>query len=165
MESDGTLTTRDRPITSINASLELAGFYFDSNGAAHAYVGSTHFDVMEAGSGRGQGTFLCPGNCLNDKGDSTGHYIDANNVPHGFLRKADGTIKTFFDGPGESAWSARINNNGQTCGFSFDANNATHAFIRHPHPEGAITSFDVKGAGTGSGQGTSSTASTILAWP
>lgn len=145
------------PLDSINASGETGGFQFDSNGAAHAYVRSpdgtlTPFDVPGAGSANGQGTFLCPG-CLNDAGDATGHYIDSNNVPHGFIRWGkDGTFATFFDQPGEAAWSSRINNNGWTCGWSFDANNAAHGFIRKS--DGSIVPFDAPGAGTGSGQGT-----------
>lgn len=156
---DATIKAIDTPLDSINASLETAGFKPDANGAAHAYVRSPEpdgtlfpFDVPEAGTGRGQGTFLCPG-CLNDRGDATGHYIDSNNVPHAFIRWADGTITTFLDGLGESGWASKLNNKGQTCGFYLDANNAMHGFIRNE--DGSIVGpIDAKDAGTGSGQGT-----------
>lgn len=142
----------DHPLDSINAVFQTAGFELDANGAAHAYVGNDNADVSEAGTGNGQGTFLCPG-CLNDAGDATGHYIDSNNVPHAFVRWADGTIETFLKDPGEAGWASKIDNLGRACGYSLDANNAKHGFIRN-HDGSMVAPIDAPLAGTGSGQGT-----------
>src|SRR5215469_13483345 len=50
------------------------------------------FDVPGAGTGAGQGTTPY---AINPSGAIAGPYTDANNVDHGFLRAADGTISTF----------------------------------------------------------------------
>jgi len=117
----------------------------------------TTFDVPGAGTGAFQGTSPFG---INSKGATTGVYTDANNLNHGFLRAPDSAIAT-FDAPGAGTGAgqgtlasgfAAINAKGEITGAYVDANNASHGFLRAP--DGAITTFDVPGAGTGAFQGT-----------
>src|ERR1017187_7954799 len=59
------------------------------------------FDAPGAGATAGSGFGTFP-NSINNAGAITGHYIDANNVNHGFLRSPGGTF-TAFDAPGAGA--------------------------------------------------------------
>src|SRR6266699_1688881 len=59
----------------------------------------TTFDAPGAGTGPGQGTIVFSVDCLNPAGAITATSLDANNVFHGVLRAADGTMTT-FDAPG-----------------------------------------------------------------
>jgi predicted membrane protein len=110
------------------------------------------FDAPGAGTGAGQGTFPLD---VNPSGAITGYYVDASNLPHGFLRAKDGSITT-IDPPGAIATFAySINPSGAIAGFYQDASAALHGFLRAK--DGSITTFDAPGAGTGAGQGTQAT--------
>lgn len=104
-----------------------------------------------------QGTYA---DSINPAGAIAGDVFDDNNVSHGFLRAPDGTITT-FDAPGAGTGPGQGTETGNYCGLNtagaitglfFDDNNAYHGFVRAP--DGAITTFDVRGGGTGPGQGT-----------
>jgi hypothetical protein len=112
------------------------------------------FDAPGAGTGSGQGTAPL---AVNPARASTGLYIDASNVYHGFLRARNGTISTFDapgagTGSGQGTYAVSINSAGAITGADLDAGNVWHAFLRAP--SGSITTFDVPGAGTGAFQGT-----------
>jgi hypothetical protein len=124
----------------LNQSGAIAGIYSDTNSVNHGFLRShdgkfTMFDAPGAGTGSQQGTG-CPSDCptsLNDEGQITGIYIDANFVAHGYLRSPEGkivtvdpvgTIFTFPDG---------INDVGSTTGYYFDTNDVAHGFLRMPH--------------------------------
>jgi len=74
--------------------------------------------------------------------------------------KPQPTIIT-FDAPGavNGTEVAGINPAGVIAGSYVDANNALHGYLRAK--DGTFTTYDVPGAGTGSGQGTFTTASTL----
>ena len=55
----------------------------------------TSFDAPGAGMGPSQGTFVNTVDCLNPAGATTGDYLDASNVFHGFVRTPQGTITSF----------------------------------------------------------------------
>jgi predicted membrane protein len=107
----------------------------------------------------GAGT-LTSGHGINPSGVIAGVFFDANNVAHGFVRYANGTITT-FDAPGAGTDPGEgtfmfipvpINPMGTITGYYLDASFVAHGFVRHA--DGTITTFDVPGAGTGPGQGT-----------
>src|SRR5208337_797788 len=107
------------------------------------------FDAPGAGTGAGQGTF--PQGIV--AGDAVaGYYVDANNLNHGFLRTADGTITT-FDAPGAGTSAGQgttvygMNSSNAIVGIYWDTNNVGHGFLRHPR--GTFTTVDAPGAGTG----------------
>jgi hypothetical protein len=109
------------------------------------------------GHRRGQGTIA---QNINPAGTIASFYLDANNVAHGYVRAPDGTITT-YDAPGAGTGSGQgtstsvidcINPMGAIEGESVDANNVMHGYVRAP--DGAITTFDAPGTGTGSFQGT-----------
>jgi len=93
---DGTITTFDFPHAAqgtvgenINQEGAVVGNYYDGEGAAHGYVRSpkgkfTRFDCPGAGTGAGQGTIPMSNTVT---GASTGYWLDANNVYHGFVRE------------------------------------------------------------------------------
>jgi hypothetical protein len=180
---DGTITTIDVPgagtgsfqgtyALNINPAGTIAGHYADTSNVYHGFVRApngavTTFDAPGAGTGSGQGTFTASTGGLNPAGAIVGGYLDASNVNHGFVRAPDGTFTTFevpgagtgsgqgtlpgFINPGGAA-TGFINPAGTVTGAYIDASNVFHGFVRAPN--GAITTFDVPGAGTGSGQGT-----------
>jgi hypothetical protein len=117
----------------------VAGIYSDSNSVNHGFVRSpdgkfTTFDAPGAGTDSYEGTG-CFSDCyvrINDAGQITGVYIDANFVYHGYLRSSDGkistvdpvgTIYTFPDG---------INDLGSVTGYYIDANGVYHGFLTEP---------------------------------
>lgn len=145
------------------------GEYIDASNVAHGFVRSpdgtiTPFDVTGAGTGPGQRTVP---NSINPAGVITGDYIDAGGLAHGFARFPYGAIST-FDAPGAGIPSgppcspliiastgtqgAGINPAGAIAGQYVDTGGVFHGLLRSP--DGAITTFDAPGAGTGTGQGT-----------
>jgi hypothetical protein len=76
-------------------------------------------------------------NATNLAGITTGDFIDANNVQHGFVRIPGGKI-FFFDAPdagtgaGEGTVPLSINLAGAVTGLYIDANGVPHGFLRFP---------------------------------
>jgi len=168
---DGTFTLFDAPgagteffqgtrAYSINPAGAVAGWYTDASNVAHGYLRApdgniTTFDAPGAG---GAGTGRLPGTSaynINPAGVIAGIYTDVNYVFHSFVRTPDGTITT-FDVPGASTSSGLgtfaaefdgINPAGAITGNYTDASGVSHGYVRAP--DGAITVFDVPGAGTG----------------
>lgn len=112
------------------------------------------FDVPGAGTGQFQGTGCEQYDCyvlLNDLGEITGYYVDANNVYHGFIRSPEGEFTT-FDAPGadttqqsfHGTFPSGINDAGAITGSYTDSSGGSHGFLRSP--EGAFLTFDVKGS-------------------
>jgi len=164
---DGTITTFDPPgsmgtiVGDINDFGVIAGYYYDATGAAHGFLrypngNFTAFDISGAGTAANQGTFPQFFSALNLAGASTGFYIDASNVYHGFVRAPNGEITT-FDVPGagtgaiQGTYPYSINKKGETIGLYVDTNTVGHGFVRDAN--GTITTVDVPGAGTGAGTG------------
>jgi hypothetical protein len=154
--------------TSINDGGTITGRYIDANNVNHGFLRSPSgdefiaFDAPGAGKppGSGQGTFP---KSINKAGAITGHYIDSNNVNHGFLRSPVGDKLITFDAPGagktagsgQGTFPESISDAGAITGRYIDANNVNHGFLRSPVGDKLIT-FDAPGAGktAGSGQGT-----------
>ena len=67
-------------------------------------------------------------------GEITGQTLDANNVFHGFLRSADGTMKV-LDAPGagsgayQGTIASSINDKGAAAGVYFDSSGVAHGFL------------------------------------
>jgi len=105
----------------------------------------TNFDVPQAGTASGQGTYSLE---INANGDVTGYYIDANFGSHAFIRSSAGSF-TVFDAPGANTMSicgtevTSINSRGETAGFFCDTNGLEHSFFRDA--SGTITTFDPAG--------------------
>ncbi len=92
---------------------------------------------------------------INNAGDVLGYSVDADGLPHGFLRDKSGTF-TMFDVPGAVAYSlvfsegppgSSLSPSGQATGGYYDANGNQHGFVRDHH--GAIATFDAPGAVNG----------------
>ena len=172
---NGTFTTFDAPgagtgfgqgttCTAINFQGDIVGFYQDASNVYHgfrrAHNGTfTTFNAAGAGTGPYQGTQAYN---INIAGTIAGNYQDGNSAFHGFVRTANGTITT-FNAPGGgtgffegtiTAAADGLNQLGAIDGGVIDANRVIHGYVRFPN--GAITTFDVPGAGTGAGQGTAS---------
>ncbi|HUD25694.1 MAG TPA: hypothetical protein VMQ45_08420 [Burkholderiaceae bacterium] len=172
-DRDGAITTFDAPgaftiADCINADGAITGYYFDANSVAHGFLRApdgavSTFDAPGAGTGPPDPTGLAQGtggSGINQKGAIVGGYSDANYMNHGFLRAPDGSFTT-FDVPGAGTGStqgtlpsgfAGINAEGEITGAYVDAKNVSHGFLRAP--DGAISTFDAPGAGTGASQGT-----------
>lgn len=128
------------PINQLGA---VGGFYIDSSFVVHGYLRNpsgriTTFDIP----GEGPYGIGCFNDCslgLNDEGELTGYYADANNVFHGFLRTPDGEIMT-FDAPGadttaqagHGTFPNSINDHGVITGNYLDANGVVHGFLALP---------------------------------
>jgi len=171
----GKITNFDAPDASgtlafsINTGGAIAGYYFDASGVYHGFVRSasgttTSFDAPGAGknehTGFAQGTFA---KSMNTDGVIAGYYVDASDGYHGFVRSADGTIKT-LDAPGAGkgrsaltgaplgTTALSIGDDGVIVGYYSDANEVYHGFV--VSASGAITTFNAPGAGTTLATGT-----------
>jgi hypothetical protein len=128
----------------INKVGAITGRYVDAHNVNHGFLRSPggdkliRFDAPGAGTtaGSGQGTFP---DGINEAGAITGHYIDGNNVNHGFLRNAGGGEFITFDAPGAGTTGAGfgtfpegINQVGAITGRYVDAHNVKHGFLRTP---------------------------------
>ena len=107
----------------------------------------TAVDAPGAGKDSGQGT--TPRD-INENGEITGFYKDADSALHGFVRGRDGAYTT-FDAPGASKAPGlgtspqSINNDGEIVGFFVTNPNAVrHGFVRHKG--GAIVAIDPPGS-------------------
>jgi hypothetical protein len=103
------------------------------------------FDAPGAGTGRVQGTFPAD---INQAGDITGSYVDANYVSHGFVRAGNGTFTTFDVPGGTTTGASGINPAGAvTGGYTYlnDPNFVSHGFVRTR--DGTFATFDAPGIG------------------
>jgi len=115
------------------------GNYFDADDLSHGFLLDrngvfTTFDAPDAGSvpGSFEGTYPFG---INTKGATTGWYIDAADVNHGFVRDKHGAFVEFDvpgagTGPGQGPLVFSIAPNGAVTGFYFDPNNVVHGFVR-----------------------------------
>jgi hypothetical protein len=148
--------------SSINDLGVITGSFSDASGLSHGFLRTpdgrfTTFDVPGAGE---NGTFPIG---INLEGAVVGYALDSNDLFHAFLRTSYGKIYTFV-GPGScdtgtstgcygSAMTA-INIWGISVGGFMDnsGNFVVRGLIRYL--DGALQTFEVPGAGTGTGQGT-----------
>jgi hypothetical protein len=149
--ADGSIVTFDPPgsinttPTAINASGEIAGWYYDSNfylGFLRFKDGSlTTFEAPGSGTGGFQGTFVAS---LNPAGTITGSSVDQCGVFHGFLRARDGAFTTFDPSGSTGTNPVAIGPDNTITGWYF-APSGILGFVRAP--DGAITSFSAPVAG------------------
>ncbi len=163
----GTSTGQGTFAFSINDPGAITGWYVDANGVYHGFLCSpygiiTTFDDPDAGTVSPEGTVAY---MISPQGNTiVGFYEDVSQVNHGFLRAPDGTFIA-INAPGagtgagtgnyvgtEGTFAGSINPTGWISGWYEDASYVYHAFLRAPND--MITEFNVKGAGTGAGQGT-----------
>src|SRR5215475_15773110 len=147
----------------IEPSGTTIGFVRAADDVRHGFIRShdgrfTIFDAPGAGTGAGQGTRAYS---TNASGSITGHFTDSADTAHGYVRSNQGVI-TVFDAPGAGTGINRgtfpfnspnlISPDGTITGYYVDSAFVNHGFVRDAN--GAITTFDVPGAGTGATQGT-----------
>ena len=117
---------------SINDAGAITGHYTDTHNVIHGFVRSpsgklSSFDAPGAGSVAAFGYGTSP-KSINDAGAITGHYVDARNVNHGFVRSPSDKFTT-IDAPGAGTnagsgfWTFpdSINNAGAIAGHYIDA--------------------------------------------
>jgi hypothetical protein len=157
----GTAANQGTITFAINVFGVVTGYFIDSNNVAHGFVTTApfkHFTILndpDAGKGSGQGTFA--GNIKPEGGEIAGSYVDSSGVSHGFVTAPPYRTFTSFDPKGSVNTLIPIvtalNQEGEVTGTYLDANGAFHGFVRAGN--GKITEYNIKGAGTGAGQGTS----------
>jgi len=152
-----------------DAAGDLVGAYVDSTSRTHGFFRTaagviSTIDAPGAGNaGNGISGDTIP-TFIDSAGDVAGIYVDSDQVTHGFLLPAGGSIVTFQAAPvtvgsgGNSPGTdyVTVNNAGEAAGTYVDVNDVVHGFIRSS--SGTITTIDVPAAATGSGQGTAITA-------
>jgi hypothetical protein len=158
--ADGTITTFDAPgagtsennvyvqgtfALSINDDGVITGYYVDASDGYHGFVRYADGTITTLNApGAGTGTSSLTGYQLgtkalsiNDDGVITGYYLDANEVYHGFMVSASGTITT-FNAPGAPTTEATgtfptsINDNGVIVGYYGTAGGVVHGFQLTP---------------------------------
>ncbi len=83
---------------------------------------------------------------INLGGESTGSYVDADDVIHGYFRTKDAAL-TAFDAPGAAGTYVHgINDGGAIVGWYMDAGYVDHGYVRAA--DGTFTEFDAPGAGS-----------------
>jgi len=158
--ADGTITSFDAPgagttedtvvaqgtfALSINDDGAIVGYYVDASDGYHGFVRSADGTITTLNApGAGTGTSPSYGYSLgtkalsiNDDGVIAGYYSDANEVYHGFMVSASGTITTFnAPGAGTTAatgtYAVSINDNGVIVGYYSDPNDGYHGFQLTP---------------------------------
>jgi hypothetical protein len=129
--------------TPLNQFGVTAGLYIDEASVVHGFLRApwgeiTTYDVPGAGP-EGIGCYSDCALGLNNRGDITGSYLDANNVYHGFVRDRRGKVTT-FDAPGadqtagsyNGTFPVSINDEGKITGYYVDVNNVNHGFLLLP---------------------------------
>lgn len=151
----------------INNGGTITGIYVDAKTLYHGFLRSpggefTKLDAPGAGTSVGTRFRAFPAIAAivnikprsintNDRGATTGNYIDSNNVSHGFLRSPEGEFIT-FDAPGarsaagsfDGTFPSSINNGGTITGNFIDSKDLNHGFLRGPR--GEFMTFDAPGA-------------------
>jgi len=108
----------------------------------------TGFEAPDAGTASYQGTAAY---AINAAGQVTGVYWNGSDVPHGYVRAANGTIAV-FNAPGaggvkeEGTVPVGIDTAGDVAGVYVDSNQVAHGFVRSAG--GTIATFSVPSAGT-----------------
>ena len=156
----GSLETDIPTFSAINDAGQITGTYglCPDVCVAHGFVRAANgtiktFSAPGAGAGDGQGTSP---QAINDEGEVTGTYTDANNVIHGFVRARNGSFTTFdvpgactaspppadcaFNGTGPNG----INALGVVSGWSAGEDGVLHGYWRAAN--GSINTFDAPGA-------------------
>jgi len=147
---------------SINAAGAITGHYADGLAVNHGFLRAPggefiSFDAPGAGAVAGSGSGTFP-RSINAAGIITGHYNDANNVNHGFLRSPGGKLITFnapgadtASGSGGGTFPESINDAGAIVGHYADKSGVNHGFLRSP--TGEFITFAAPAAGTAPGSG------------
>jgi hypothetical protein len=133
----------------MNAQGAITGGVVDANSTYHAFLRSpdgtfTVFDAPGAGTGTGDPDALLGthGWSINNKGEISGNYKDANNVWHAYLRAPNGDITT-IDAPGAGNSPGQgtfydyvnfqffyaLNSAGTYTSGYVDENNVSHGFV------------------------------------
>ena len=156
----GTAANQGTITFSINLFGVITGYFIDANNVNHGFVTTAPFDTFtildepNAGQGAGQGTIA--GNVSPFGGEIAGSYVDASGISHGFVTSPPYRTFTSFDPKGSvntlMPVASALNLEGEVTGLYADTSGAFHGFVRKAN--GTITTFNVKGAGTGPGQGT-----------
>jgi hypothetical protein len=130
---------------SINDDGVITGYYVDSCGGYHGFVGTAGGTITTINA-PGAGTCTSPltgyslgtkALSINDDGAITGWYIDPNDVYHGFMVSASGAITT-FNAPGASTsgdtgtYPTSINDNGVIVGYYSASSPGDHGFQLTP---------------------------------
>ena len=125
---------------SIDAAGVVTGHYTDAHTVRHGFVRSRTgriltFDAPGAGAAPGSGWGTFP-ESINAGREITGHYIDASNATHGFVRNRGGEIRS-FDAPGASisvggTFPTSINDAGTIAGHYADGKVVDHGFVGTP---------------------------------
>jgi hypothetical protein len=142
----------------INNAGWSVGVYEDTSLWLHSFLRApdgkiTEFNVPNAGTGPGQGTFTAIDSGISAAGTIAGEYLDKKNVWHSFVRAPDGTVTEYhIQGSVQGDEASDISPLGAIVGWYYDWKGVGHGYLRAP--DGAITTFEYPGAATGAGQGT-----------
>src|SRR5580700_1835832 len=134
----------------INPQGTVVGSFLDDGNVFHGYqcvsgCGSlstfTTFNAPGAGTAANQGTITFS---INLFGVTTGYYIDASGVSHGFVTAAPFRTFTSFDPEGSVSTvmpvASGLSLEGEVDGAYLDASGAFHGFVRAG--DGTITEFN-----------------------
>ena len=162
---EGTFVTFDAPgagtgadqgtyAQAVNPAGVITGYYYDTNSFAHGFVRAADGTITTFDPPGSTGTFAY---AINTAGVIAGEYFDASFVEHGFVRPSNGSPFTTFDVVRAverfGFTVAGIDTAGAVTGYYQESEIAPYqGFLRAA--DGAITTFDAPGAGTGFFQGT-----------
>ena len=119
-----------------SAGLVLCAAVLCMTTALPATAGIVKFDVKDA--------VATDPTAINVDGTITGSYEDPAFATHGFVRAADGKIKSFDAIGAIATLPGAISGKSAITGFYADGSFVFHGFVRSPH--GVVTSFDPAGS-------------------
>ncbi|MBV9571314.1 MAG: hypothetical protein JO056_08745 [Alphaproteobacteria bacterium] len=149
-DADGTITVFDAPDSpqqtvpiALNKDGTAAGYFVDSEGRDHGFVRLSDGSIQAFDPSHSKDTLALG---INASGQVTGNYV-VNNVETGFLREANGKIKTFrVPGAVNGTLAGAINKHGVIAGSCLD-DTTRHGFLRLA--DGTFVQFDAPGATQG----------------
>jgi hypothetical protein len=118
----------------VNKKDTVGGTYYDVEGHNHGFLRDHKGNVTTIDI---NGATLIQVSGVNANGDATGYYQGSDQVQHGFVRLADGTISS-VDAPdaggtsGKGTLAQSINDAGVVAGYYQDSNGHRHGFVRTP---------------------------------
>lgn len=128
-------------VAAINASGTVAGYYEDSNYAAHGFVRASDGTIAAFDPAGSTATSVTS---INDSGEAAGWYRDKSGVYYNFVRATDGTITKFDATQGYLPSMIGINAKGKVAGWYTTNNYQPLGFLGMPG--GKIRQLNVAGA-------------------
>lgn len=136
---------------SINAGLDTAGTFFDSQGLGHGFIRYHNGRYSKINPRGAAQSTVCSTDCLTHA-SATGTYFDGAGNAHGYIRISNGRYIAVDAPRGAATYSFGINDDGVTAGAFLNSSGVIWSYVRYR--SGRFVTFQAPGASKTSGSGT-----------